>query len=224
METMPPVRVSDAAKTYDGGVVALGGVSLDVKPRELVALLGPSGCGKSTLLNLIGCIDLPSSGRVEIDGNATADLSDDALTALRRDRIGTVFQFFNLLPTISIAENVALPLVLQGRPRAEVADRVRTALERVGIWDRAAMQPGQLSGGQLQRAAIARAIVHRPAIVLADEPTGNLDSVSGDVVLTILRDLAEDGQAILMATHSAEAAARADRRIHLRDGRVEAIT
>ncbi len=220
---MQPVRVLAVSKRYDGDVLALDDVSFDVRRGELVALLGPSGCGKSTLLNLAGCIDLPTAGEVSIDGRSTHMLSDDELTQLRRDRIGTIFQFFNLLPTLTIAQNVALPLVLQGRPAAEIDARVARALASVGIEKKADAAPGQVSGGQLQRAAIARAIVHEPAIVLADEPTGNLDSTNGALVLDILRALADGGQAILMATHSGEAAARADRRIHLRDGRVESI-
>ncbi len=219
------VRAIDAAKTYADGVGepvrALDGVSLDVRAGELVALVGPSGCGKSTLLNLVGCVDLPSSGTIEVDGRPTTDLSDDALTALRRDRIGTVFQFFNLLPAMTIAENVGLPLVLQRREKREVNDRVRAALATVGILEKAESYPAQISGGQMQRAAIARAIVHDPAIVLADEPTGNLDSKSGASILRLLRDLASRGQAILMVTHSAEAAASSDRVITMQDGKIQ---
>jgi putative ABC transport system ATP-binding protein len=217
-------RVVDAVKTYasegEEPVRALAGVSFAIEAGEMVALMGPSGCGKSTLLNLLGCIDLPSSGSVEVDGRATSQLGDDALTALRRDRVGTVFQFFNLLPSLSVAENVALPLVLQKRPRREVDERVNAALRAVGIAEKAEAFPAQLSGGQAQRAAVARATVHRPAIVLADEPTGNLDSVSGAGVLDLLRELAKGGQAILMATHSAEAAAASDRTIRMQDGRI----
>ncbi|MDQ2871743.1 MAG: ABC transporter ATP-binding protein [Candidatus Eremiobacteraeota bacterium] len=217
-----PVRVVDAVKRYDGEVTALDCVSAQVEGGELVALVGPSGCGKSTLLNLVGCIDLPTSGDVWVDGARTSSLSDDALTGLRRNRIGTVFQFFNLIPTLTIAENVGLPLVLQRRKRSVVDERVARALDAVGIADRANASPATVSGGQLQRAAIARAIVHEPAIVLADEPTGNLDSHNGALVLDILRRLADGGQAILMATHSEEAAARADRCIRMRDGRIVA--
>jgi putative ABC transport system ATP-binding protein len=220
---MQPVRVSNARKLYEGGVRALDGVSFEIAPGELVALLGPSGCGKSTLLNLIGGIDLPDEGEVYVDGKLTSALGDDELTALRRDRIGTVFQFFNLLPTLTLAENVALPLRLQRRPNGQIAERVHRALMAVGIAERAGALPHQVSGGQLQRAAIARAIVHEPAVVLADEPTGNLDSQNGENVLALLRELAGRGQAILMATHSAEAAARADRRILMRDGRIDSI-
>ena len=179
------VRVESASKRYAPGtaeeVCALDEVTLDISAGEMVALMGPSGCGKSTLLNLIGCIDLPTSGSVELEGRSTSDLDDDALTALRRDRVGTVFQFFNLLPSMTIAENVRLPLVLQRRQRTEMARLVSDALEAVGIAEKAGAFPAQASGGQLQRAAVARATIHRPAIVLADEPTGNLDSVSGAV-------------------------------------------
>ncbi|MHB8461941.1 MAG: ABC transporter ATP-binding protein, partial [Vulcanimicrobiaceae bacterium] len=213
-----------AAKRYAADVVALDDVSFEVRRGELLALLGPSGCGKSTILNLIGCIDTPSSGQIEIDGIVTSSLDDDALTALRREKIGTVFQFFNLLPTLTVAENVALPLVLQRRPRREIDERVLAVLDRVELRAKQSSYPAMISGGEMQRAAVARAIVHEPSIVLADEPTGNLDSVRGDLVLGLLRDIASSGQAIVMATHSAEAAARADRRIHLRDGRIERIS
>jgi putative ABC transport system ATP-binding protein len=218
----PPVAVREVRKAYDAvpPVLALDGVSLTVGAGEMVALVGPSGCGKSTLLNLVGCVDLPSSGDVLVDGRATNALDDDALTALRRDRVGTVFQFFNLLPALTLAANVGLPLVLQHVAPAEIAERVAAALAAVGLADKARAYPAQVSGGQLQRAAIARAIVHRPAIVLADEPTGNLDSQNGDIVLRLLRALADGGQAILMATHSADAAAVCDRTIRMRDGRI----
>ena len=199
-------------------VRALDNVSLEVRAGEMVALIGASGCGKSTLLNLVGCVDLPTSGTVEIDGRETTSLSDDALTTLRRDRIGTIFQLFNLLPSMTIAENVALPLFLQSRNRIETFDRVKSALERVGISSLAGAYPAKISGGQMQRAAIARATIHNPAIVLADEPTGNLDSKNGASVLRLLRGIADGGQAVLMATHSAEAAAVCDRVIRMRDG------
>ncbi|HYW54378.1 MAG TPA: ABC transporter ATP-binding protein [Dongiaceae bacterium] len=218
-----PVMVRAVTKVYgegDDAVRALDGVTLDVRRREMVALVGPSGCGKSTLLNLVGCVDLPTSGTVSIDGSVTNALSDDRLTRLRRDRVGTVFQFFNLLPALRAGDNVALPLVLQRIARREIDARVTAALASVGLTNKARAFPAQLSGGQLQRVAIARAIVHRPAIVLADEPTGNLDSATGATVLKLLRDLAGTGQAILMATHSDDAAAICDRIVHLRDGRV----
>ena len=194
------VEVRSVTKIYDAEdglpVRALSDASLAVQAGEMVALVGPSGCGKSTMLNLIGCIDLPSSGIVAIDGALTSDLSDEALTALRRDRIGTVFQFFNLLPALTVSENVALPLVLQRVPEQEIQRRLAAVLESVGIADKASALPRQISGGQAQRAAVARAVIHRPAIVLADEPTGNLDSANGEAVLTLLANLAREGQAI----------------------------
>ncbi len=215
--------VRDAVKVYGAGeeaVRALDGVSLEIARGEMVALVGPSGCGKTTLLNLVGCVDLPTAGSVRVEGDETSALGDDALTRLRRDRVGTVFQFFNLLPAMRIVDNVALPLVLRRAGRAEIASRVAEALREVGLEAKGRAFPAQLSGGQLQRAAIARAIVHRPAIVLADEPTGNLDSQTGALVLRLLRGIADCGQSILLATHSDDAAAVCDRVIHLRDGRV----
>ncbi|MDB5072002.1 MAG: putative transporter, ATP-binding protein [Candidatus Eremiobacteraeota bacterium] len=218
-----PVMVRSVTKVYGAGdeaVRALDGVELDVREGEMVALVGPSGCGKSTLLNLVGCVDLPTSGAVYVDKKATHELNDDGLTMLRRDRVGTVFQFFNLLPALRVSDNVALPLVLQRVARGEVGARVSAALASVGLAEKARAYPAQLSGGQLQRVAIARAIVHRPAVVLADEPTGNLDSQTGATVLSLLRGLADGGQAILMATHSTDAAAVCDRVLHMRDGRM----
>jgi putative ABC transport system ATP-binding protein len=224
---MTPVRAVDVTKSYSEGssnggvsVRALDGVSFEVAAGEMVALVGPSGCGKSTLLNLIGCIDLPTSGSVFVDGQETSKLNDDRLTALRRDRIGTVFQFFNLLPAMTIAGNVALPLVLQRCGQRKMDERVAAALAAVDIADKADAYPSQLSGGQAQRTALARAVIHRPAIVLADEPTGNLDSRAGANVLKLLRDVADRGQTILMATHSPEAAKWCDRTISLQDGRI----
>jgi ABC-type lipoprotein export system ATPase subunit len=218
-----PVVVRDVRKSYAGSgdtVIALAGVSLEVQAGEMVALVGPSGCGKSTLLNLAGCVDLPTSGQVIVDGHVTGELNDDALTVLRRDRVGTIFQFFNLLPALTIFDNVGLPLVLRRLPKTQVAARVEAALAQVGIADKRCAYPAQVSGGQMQRAAIARAIVHAPAIILADEPTGNLDTANGANVLRLLRTLADGGQAILMATHSVEAAAICDRTIRMQDGRI----
>ncbi|MBV8601221.1 MAG: ABC transporter ATP-binding protein [Candidatus Eremiobacteraeota bacterium] len=186
----------------------------------MVALVGPSGCGKSTLLNLIGCIDLPTSGELELGGNVTHALDDDALTKLRREHVGTVFQFFNLLPALTVAENVALPLELRRAPRSQIAPRVERVLEIVGIAHKRRAFPSELSGGEQQRAAIARAIVHEPTVVLADEPTGNLDSKTGANVLELLRGLRAAGQTIVMATHSREAAAICDRTIGMQDGRI----
>ena len=218
-----PVIVRDVRKSYSGSgdtVSALAGVSLEVHVGEMVALVGPSGCGKSTLLNLVGCVDLPTSGEVIVDGRVTSSLDDDALTLLRRDRVGTIFQFFNLLPALTLFDNIGLPLVLRRLPKDQVAARVDAALAQVGISEKRNAYPAQISGGQMQRAAIARAIVHSPAIILADEPTGNLDTANGEKVLRLLRALADGGQAILMATHSVEAAAVCDRTIRMQDGRI----
>ncbi|HXW76362.1 MAG TPA: ABC transporter ATP-binding protein [Candidatus Eremiobacteraceae bacterium] len=215
----------DIKKTYrgDGAAVdALRGISLTVIAREFVALTGPSGCGKSTLLNILACVDRATSGSVEIAGRDVSTLDDDRLTAVRRTTIGYVFQFFNLLPALTVAENVALPLVLAGAKREAARTQVDDALSRVGLAGIGDRRPGALSGGQQQRAAIARAIVHRPAIVLADEPIGNLDSATGREILELLRALAGcDGTTILMATHSADASAAADRVICMRDGVIE---
>jgi len=222
----PIVEVLDVGKTYPAGdetLQALAGVSLTLAPGELVALMGPSGGGKSTLLNLIACLDVPTSGEIRIAGQSIAALSDDGLTYLRRHRVGMVFQAFNLLPSLTLAENVALPLVLLRRSRAEIGRAVDAALARVGLANRAQARPGEVSGGQQQRAALARATIHCPAVLLADEPTGNLDSQNGSIVLDLLRSYADAGQAMLMATHSEEAAARCDRRLILRDGRLSEV-
>ena len=215
---MQPVVIEGAGKTYATGVVALREVTLAIGAGEMVAICGPSGCGKSTLLALLGCVDVPTAGTIAIDGAITSRLGDRALTRLRRERIGTVFQSFNLLQTLTIAENVAVPLVLAGWKLAAVERRSIDVLERVGIREQADRLPAQVSGGQAQRAAIARAIVHEPAILLADEPTGNLDSNSGAEILSLLREIAAGGQTIAIATHDMQAAARCDRTFVLRDG------
>lgn len=218
---MPLLRLNRVSKSY-AGVSALADISLDVERGEFVALAGRSGCGKSTLLNVAGAMDFPTSGEVVLDGVVTSSLGEAALTRLRREKVGFVFQSFQLLPTLSVVENVELPLLLARRPHAR-----ETALERlrqVEIEDYAARMPYQLSGGQMQRVAIARALVHSPALLLADEPTGNLDSTTGDVILQLLRRIADTRQtAILMATHSVEAAALADTVVRLRDGHVQEI-
>jgi putative ABC transport system ATP-binding protein len=219
--------VEDVRKTYAGGetpVEAVRGVSLVLEAGDFVAVMGPSGCGKSTLLHLCGAMDLPTSGRVLVDGVDVSGLDDDALTRLRRERIGFVFQFFNLLPTLTIAENVALPLLLAGRPEREARRRAVALVERVGLGARAGHYPQQVSGGEMQRAAMARAVVHAPALLVADEPTGNLDSENGARVLELLGELNRDtGVAILLATHSDETAAVARRTVHMRDGEVERV-
>jgi putative ABC transport system ATP-binding protein len=200
-------------------VVALEDISLEFQAGEFVALVGRSGCGKSTLLNLAGAMDFPTSGTVALDGVVTSGLGDAALTRLRREKVGFIFQSFQLLPTLSVAENVELPLLLAGAPNAR-----KTAIEQlrwVEMDAYASRMPHQLSGGQAQRVAIARALVHSPRLLLADEPTGNLDDTTSDLILSLLRTIAtEQNTTILMATHSAEASAIADTIVHLRDGRV----
>jgi ABC-type lipoprotein export system ATPase subunit len=220
VRTNVPVLVDDVHKTYDAEepVHALRGVGFVLERGEMVALMGPSGCGKSTLLNLIGCQDRPSAGSVTIDGHATTHLSESALARLRRERIGMVFQSFNLLESLSILDNVAMPLILQGRSSAEFVEKAMGVLEAVGLSSRANAYPRELSGGQQQRVAVARAVIHEPAVLLADEATGNLDSVNAAAILTLLRAFADRGQAIVIATHSAQVAAACDRTIHLRDG------
>jgi putative ABC transport system ATP-binding protein len=205
----------------DERVHALDGVSLEVRPGEFTAVVGRSGSGKSTLLHLAAGIDRPDAGEVWVDGVALASLSDDALTRLRRDRVGMVHQFFHLLPTLTVRENVALPrLLARGNERAALA-RADALLAEVGLAHRAAARPHTLSGGEMQRAALARALLHEPALVLADEPTGNLDTKAAAQVIELLAALpARHGATVVMVTHSREAAAAAARVIELRDGRI----
>ena len=205
----------------EGRVEALRGVSLTLQKGDFVAIMGPSGCGKSTLLQLCGAMDRPTQGSIQISGAEPADLGDTALTALRRERIGFVFQFFNLLPTLTIGENIALPLLLGGVRGSEAEERARATADRVGIGRRFDHRPFQVSGGEAQRAAIARAVVHRPALLIADEPTGSLDSASSGLVLELLRELNEQsGIAILMATHDAQVASFAQRVVRMKDGQI----
>jgi putative ABC transport system ATP-binding protein len=219
------VQILNVTKIYTLGespVRAVDDVSLSIAMGEFVALAGPSGCGKSTLLHLAGAMDRPSSGRIVFAGTTLETLSDDELTRLRRERIGFVFQFFNLLPTLTVIENIALPLLLAGIDPRESEHRGRALATRVRLEHRASHYPQQLSGGEMQRCALARAIAHQPALVVADEPTGNLDSQNGGLVLSLLRELHDDtGVTILLATHAAEVAAAADRVVRMRDGRVE---
>ena len=216
------LEIRNVTKIYNSGgqpLTALNGVSIGAEAGTVTALLGPSGCGKSTLLNLSGAMDFATSGEVSIDGESTATLTDSRLTELRRTKIGFVFQFFQLLPTLTAAENVEIPLLLAGTPNARATAKER--LDWVGLPDKLHSYPHQLSGGQMQRVAVARALVHRPHLLIADEPTGNLDSASGAQVLALIQAAARDfGAAVLMATHSEEAAAIASHRIHMRDGKV----
>jgi ABC-type lipoprotein export system ATPase subunit len=219
------LRLERVSKDYitDGATVpALHEVSLEVERGEFVSLVGRSGCGKSTLLNLAGAMDFPTSGNVILDGVITTSLGEADLTRLRREKVGFVFQSFQLLPALSVAENVELPLMLAGRPDAR--ERALESLRWVEMAEFAARMPFQLSGGQMQRVAIARALVHAPALLLADEPTGNLDTVTSDLIIGLLRRIATERSAtVLMATHSLEAAGMSDTIVRLRDGRVEDV-
>jgi ABC-type lipoprotein export system ATPase subunit len=218
------VRLEKVSKVYQRGaasIPALRGVSLEVPHGQFLALMGPSGSGKSTLLNMISGLDRPTEGDIIIEGRSTQGLSESDWTLLRRERIGLVFQFFNLLPGLTAQENVELPLLLRGDPQPQ--ERARNSLRAVGLAHRAGHRPGELSGGEQQRVALARALVHRPALLLADEPTGNLDSGIGREIVQLMKGLAqENGQTVILATHSREAASAAERVLVLRDGALEA--
>ena len=202
--------------------MALTGVSFELTHGDFVALMGPSGCGKSTLLHLCGAMDRPSSGQLRFEDRDLATLTDDELTRLRRERVGFVFQFFNLLPTLTLGDNIMLPCLLGGMRAADAEARATRLAGLVGISHRLQHYPQQLSGGEMQRGAIARALVHEPALLVADEPTGNLDSENGERVLALLRDLNRDmGVTILLATHAADVAATARRVQRMRDGRFD---
>lgn len=219
---MSILNLDKVRKRYDGGetpVEAVRGVTMRLERGDFVALMGPSGCGKSTLLHLCGAMDRPTEGELSIAGTDIRQLGDDQLTLLRRERLGFVFQFFNLLPTLTVLENIELPLLLGGASAVESERRARELAERVGLGHRAHHYPPQISGGEMQRAAIARAVIHQPVLLIADEPTGNLDSENGAIILALLRDLNRDlGLTILMATHSTETAAIAGRLLMMRDG------
>jgi len=217
------IQLDQATKRFESKsrVTALDGVSLTISRGEMVSIVGPSGSGKSTLLNLVGGLDRPTSGSVRIDGESLAELSDDALTRVRRDKIGFIFQFFNLLPTLTSLENVGLPLHLRGWPRKKVAERARELLTMVRLGDRLTHLPEELSGGQRQRVAIARALSIYPPILLADEPTGNLDTHSGEEILELIRDLhSRLGSTVVIVTHDMNVAQSCERTIVLRDGRI----
>ena len=216
---------SDLTRTYTGGtatVQALSGVSFVLDRGEFVALMGPSGCGKSTLLHLCGAMDRPSTGRITLEDRDLGTLPDDELTRVRRDRIGFVFQFFNLLPTLTLGDNIALPCLLAGMKDQDAERRARTLAERVGIAHRLTHYPQQISGGEMQRAAIARALIHQPALIVADEPTGNLDSENGANVLGLIKELNKELHVtVLLATHAADVATAATRVLKMKDGRFE---
>lgn len=219
----PIIKLEDVSRIYDTGKVqvpALRDVDLDVAKGEFLAIIGPSGSGKSTMMNILGCLDRPTSGRYLLDGQPVDELDDDGLALVRSRSIGFVFQSYNLLPRTSALENVATPLMYQGVDKAERLRRAQIALERLGLEDRLHHEPSELSGGQQQRVGIARALVTEPALLLADEPTGNLDSHSGAEVLELFKDLHALGRTIVLITHDADVAVAADRAVHLRDGQL----
>jgi len=219
------ISLDHVSRVYDMGhmeVPALDDVSLEVHPGEFVAIVGPSGSGKTTMMNILGCLDRPTSGAYRLAGTPVAELDDDGLARLRSRTIGFVFQSYNLLPRTTALDNVATPLLYQGVSRSERAARAKVALERLGLGDRIHHEPTELSGGQQQRVAVARALVTEPALILADEPTGNLDSHSGAEVLALLHELNDLGRTIVLITHDSDVAAAATRQIHLLDGRIMA--
>ena len=220
---MSLIELQNVRKTYQLGeteVRALDGVDLAIEAGEFIAIIGPSGSGKSTLMHILGCLDTPTSGTVTIDGVAITRDSASDLPRLRNQKIGFVFQFFNLLPKLNILQNVELPLAYAGIPATARRTRAKAGLELVGLGDRLQHRPGQLSGGQTQRAAIARALINNPKILLADEPTGNLDTHTGETILDLFRQLHREGRTIAIVTHDPEIAAIAQRRIEIRDGKI----
>ena len=217
------IEIEDLTKVYESGAaqtVALGGVSLHVDEGEFVAIMGPSGSGKSTLMNMIGCLDTPTEGEYWLNGYRVSELDDDALARIRNKEIGFVFQTFNLLPRATSLANVELPLVYAGTSSKERRERAREALTSVGLGNRMDHKPNELSGGQRQRVAVARALVNRPSILLADEPTGNLDSATSGEIMALFETLHKQGQTIILVTHEADIAAHAKRQIILKDGKV----
>ena len=223
--SVPVIEMRKVSRVYATGrlqVTALRAVDVTVGQGEFVAIVGPSGSGKTTLMNLIGCLDRPTSGTYRLGGQLVAGLDDDALAAVRSRMIGFIFQSFNLLPRTRALENVATPLLYQGVPRKARLARAQAALERLGLGDRLTHEPSELSGGQQQRVAIARALVTEPALLLADEPTGNLDSATGAEVMTVLKELHATGRTIVLITHDLNVAANASRQIHTLDGRIVA--
>jgi len=217
------IELKNVHKVYPMGEVsvpALRGINLTIHPGEFVAIMGPSGSGKSTLMHLLGCLDLPSDGVVQLDGKDITTLDEDTLAQIRGKKVGFVFQTFNLIPTLTAQENVELPLFFQGVPREKRRARAAELLRKVGLDGRLHHKPAQLSGGERQRVAIARALANDPEIILADEPTGNLDSESGKAILELLAQLHREGKTIILVTHNPEAAAYAQRIVRIRDGRL----
>ena len=221
------IKMRDITKSYQMGthtVHAMAGADLDVQEKEYIALMGPSGSGKTTFMNIIGCLDTPTSGHYELAGWDVTKLDDDTLAHIRNKEIGFVFQTFNLLPRATALENVELPLIYSGVDGKKRKERVWKSLETVGLADRAGHRSNELSGGQRQRVAIARALVNEPSIILADEPTGNLDSKSGEEIMAVFRMLNEQGNTLIVVTHDESVADHADRRVRLRDGKIESDT
>jgi len=220
---MPLVELRNVSKVYrlgDEEIRALDDVTLDIEAGEFISIIGPSGSGKSTLMHILGCLDSPSQGTIRLDGTMIQDASPRQLAAMRNRKIGFVFQFFNLLPKLNVMQNVELPMIYSGISAKERRERAMKALEQVGLANRARHRPSQLSGGQQQRAAIARALVNNPRIVFADEPTGNLDSHTGEAILQLFRKLSQEGRTIVLVTHDPEIAAVTPRRIEIRDGKI----
>ncbi|MEP0545640.1 MAG: ABC transporter ATP-binding protein [Rhodothermales bacterium] len=220
----PIIRITDVWKTYQMGVEkvhALRGLSVEVHPNEYVAIMGPSGSGKSTLMNIVGCLDIPTTGSYVLNNRDVSTLSDDALAAVRNREIGFVFQTFNLLPRVNCLQNVELPLIYSGMGKRERRERAAEALVSVGLGDRMTHRPNELSGGQRQRVAVARALVNRPAILLADEPTGNLDSTTSEEIMRLFEVLYRRGNTLLVVTHEEDIAEHARRIVRLRDGNIE---
>ncbi|PYT77592.1 MAG: macrolide ABC transporter ATP-binding protein [Acidobacteria bacterium] len=217
------IKTEELAKVYEMGaeqVHALRGINLEIRKGEYVAIMGPSGSGKSTLMNLIGCLDSPTSGKYWLAGRPVSDLDDDELAYIRNKEIGFVFQTFNLLPRATALHNVELPLIYSGTPAEQRMEKAKKALERVDLTDRMQHKPNELSGGQRQRVAIARALVNNPSIVLADEPTGNLDSKTGEEIMALFENLYRQENTIILVTHEHDIAQHAHRIIHIRDGRI----
>jgi len=220
----PIVHFQNVRKTYQMGPVmveALRGISFEVSAGDYISIMGPSGCGKSTLLNLLGCLDRPTSGRYLLGGEDVSQMEDDSLSAVRGNRLGFVFQSYNLIQQLTVLENIEVPLYYQGCPEQESREQARKLAARVGLEHRLEHKPFELSGGQQQRVAIARALVNDPLVLLADEPTGNLDSASGSEILRLFNDLNQQGKTLIMVTHDTSVSRHAHRAIRLRDGEIE---